>query len=125
MNHLHLRIQIIPEIISKSNSCTKFTLQVLHKQSSDTNTLATKNLKIPLKTSPTIGKNGHRLKFLSYNSYRVLFFFQSASSAQRIVLHGARFEVEIEMRGDSVSVFRMEVTRGKEDATANYRMIIN
>lgn len=75
MNHLHLRIQIIPEIISKSNSCTKFTLQVLHKQSSDTNTLATKNLKIPLKTSPTVGKNGHRLKLLSYNSYRVLFFF--------------------------------------------------
>lgn len=31
MNHLHLRIQIIPEIISKSNSCTKFTLQVLQQ----------------------------------------------------------------------------------------------
>lgn len=67
---------------------------------------------------------------IDWNSSRTtriefFFFFQSASSAQRIVLHGARFEVEIEMRGDSVSVFRMEVTRGKEDATANYRMIIN
>lgn len=54
------------------------------------------------------------------------FFFQSASNAPEYkgscyIPRG--FEVEIEMRGDSV--FRMEVTRGKEDAAANYRMIIN
>lgn len=53
------------------------------------------------------------------------FFFSKVHPIQRIVLHTTRFEVEIEMRGDNVSVFRMEVTRGKEDATANYRMIIN
>lgn len=56
------------------------------------------------------------------------FFFQSASNAPKYkgsCYTRRGFEVEIEMRGDSVSVFRMEVTRGKEDAAANYRMIIN
>lgn len=62
------------------------------------------------------------------NSSRIgefFFFFFFSKVHNGSCYNTARFEVEIEMRGDSVSVFRMEVTRGKEDATANYRMIIN
>lgn len=62
------------------------------------------------------------------NSSRIgefFFFFFFSKVHNGSCYNTARFEVEIEMRGDNVSVFRMEVTRGKEDATANYRMIIN